>query len=133
VPLPDPPEPDPRRTDALGIRPPDAFRIEHPPSRRGVSLLVLRGEVDLSAAATMRAHVRTVTGAGLVIDLADVTFLDSSALRELLFARSHLQERGARLVLAAVPPAVERLLQLTGTLALFDLAPTRADGLTRFG
>jgi anti-sigma B factor antagonist len=124
--------PEPQRTDALGVRAPAAFRIEHPPSRGGVSLLVLRGEVDLAAAATLRAHVRTVSGAGLVIDLSDVTFIDSSALRELLFARDHLQGQRSRLVLAAAPRSVLRLLGMTGTIEMFDLAPSRADALAGF-
>ena len=128
----DPPEPEPRRTDALGIRAPAAFRIEHPPSRDGVSLLVLRGELDLAAAAPLRAHVQTVDGAGLVMDLADVTFLDSSALRELLFARDQLEARHARLVLANVPPGVQRLLRMTGTLTMFELANSRSEALARF-
>jgi stage II sporulation protein AA (anti-sigma F factor antagonist) len=133
VPPPDAPEPNPQRTDALGIRAPAAFRIEHPPSRDGVSLIVLRGEVDLAAAATLRAHVRTASDAGLVIDLAAVTFIDSSALRELLFARDHLAGQDARLVLAAVPPGVHRLLRLTGTLAMFEVAASRTEALARFG
>jgi anti-sigma B factor antagonist len=130
---PAPPEPEPQRIDTLGVRPPAAFRIEHPPSRDSVSLIVLRGEVDLAAAASLRAHVQMVAGEGLVMDLADVTFIDSSALRELLFARDHLSRHGARLVLAAVPRGVRRLLEMTGTLRLFEIAETRNDALARFG
>jgi anti-sigma B factor antagonist len=127
-----PSDPEPQRTDTVGFRPPAAFRIEHPPSRHGVSLIVLRGEVDLAAAAPLRAHVQMVGREGLVIDLADVTFIDSSALRELLFARDHLAAHQARLVLAAVPPGVQRLLQMTGTLRMFELAVSRAEALARF-
>jgi anti-sigma B factor antagonist len=129
----DPSEPEPRRTDALGVRPPAAFRIEHPPPSGGISLIVLRGEVDLAAAAPLRAHVHAVDGAGLVIDLSDVTFVDSSALRELLHARDHLATRRSRLVLAAVPPSVFRLMRMTGTGDLFEIADTRADALRRLG
>ncbi len=38
---------------------------------------------------------------------------------------------GGRLVLAAVPPVLERLLGLTGTAEMFEIAPTLDDALVR--
>jgi anti-anti-sigma factor len=122
---------EPTRIDAHGIRPPDAFVIEQASMRKGVALLVFRGELDLAAAATMRQRVESVAGSGLVIDLRDVTFVDSSALRELLHARETVVGSGARIVLAGAPVTVRRLLELTGTADLFELAPTRASALAR--
>jgi anti-anti-sigma factor len=122
---------DPIRIDALGVRPPDAFTVEELPAHEEVTLLVLRGELDLAAAASMRARVEAARRPTLVIDLAEVTFLDSSGLRELLNARDDAERRGARLVLCGVPARVLRLMQLTGTAALFEQAPTRDDALGR--
>jgi anti-anti-sigma factor len=127
-----PPEHEPTRIDSLGIRPPDAFVIEEASVRHGVALLVFRGELDLAAASAMRERVESVAGTGLVIDLRDVTFIDSSALRELLHARAVVVASGARIVLAGVPANVRRLLELTGTGSLFEVAPTRASALARF-
>jgi anti-anti-sigma factor len=123
---------EPTRIDALGIRPPDAFVVEQVSVRHGVALLVFRGELDLAAASAMRGRVESVAGTGLVIDLRDVTFVDSSALRELLHARQTVVAAGARIVLAGVPPAVRRLLELTGTASMFETAPTRASALALF-
>jgi anti-sigma B factor antagonist len=128
-----PPHREPTRIDALGIRPPAAFVIEHATVRDGVALLVFRGELDLAAAAAMRARVDSVAGAGLVIDLRDVTFIDSSALRELINAHDTVVRRGGRIVLSGVPSIVRRLLEMTGTDELFEMAPTRASALARFG
>jgi anti-anti-sigma factor len=122
---------DPMRIDALGIRPPDAFAVEEAPADEGVTLLVMRGELDLAAAAKIRSHVEAARGCALVIDLAAVTFLDSSGLRELLNARDLGERHGTRLVLAGVPERVQRLLHLTGTGALFETAPTRDAALDR--
>lgn len=127
-----PPDREPTRIDAHGIRPPDAFRIEEATVRKGVSLLVFRGELDLAAAAAMRRRVESVAATALVIDLRDVTFIDSSALRELLHARQNVEEAGGRMVLAGVPASVRRLLDLTGTAAMFETAPTRASALAGF-
>jgi anti-sigma B factor antagonist len=124
---------EPTSIDALGIRPPAAFVIEQAIVRDGVALLVFRGELDLAAAAAMRARVDAVAGRrGLVIDLRDVTFIDSSALRELLNARDVVVRSGSRIVLSGVPASVRRLLEMTGTDELFETAPTRASALARF-
>jgi anti-sigma B factor antagonist len=128
-----PPDREPTRIDAHGIRPPDAFVVEQASLRHGVGLLIFRGELDLAAAAAMRQRVEAVVGTDLVIDLRDVTFIDSSALRELLRAREAVIGAGARIVLAGAPAAVRRLLELTGTESMFELAPTRTSALALFG
>src|SRR3954470_3303270 len=115
--------------DALGIRPPAAFVIDQAEVRDGVALLVFRGELDLAAASAMRSRVESVSGRGLVIDLRDVTFIDSSGLRELLNAQESVVGAGRRIVLSGVPATVQRLLEMTGTTELFETAPTRASAL----
>jgi anti-sigma B factor antagonist len=123
---------DPTRIDALGIRPPAAFEIQAMPLSDAVSLLLLRGELDLAAAAMLRTRVEAAAGSGLIIDLREVTFIDSSALRELLNARQALELCGSRLVLSGVPASVRRLLAMTGTTGLFEMADTRAEAIRRF-
>jgi anti-sigma B factor antagonist len=113
------------RVDAIGIKPPPAFSIDATTTAGGTSVLALGGELDMAAAASIRALVDAAGTRGLVLDLEAVTFVDSSALRELLHARLALAARGDRLVLAAVPRVVTRLLEITGTLELFE---TAADG-----
>jgi anti-anti-sigma factor len=66
-----------------------------------------------------------------VLDLAEVTFADSSALRELLRADAGLRADGSLLVIAAVPPVVERLLGLTRASDLLELAPSVEQALDR--
>jgi anti-anti-sigma factor len=122
---------EPTHIDAHGIRPPAAFVIEQATVRDGVALLVFRGELDLAAAAAMRARVESVAGSALVIDLRDVTFVDSSALRELTNARNTVTRGGRRIVLSGVPASLRRLLEMTGTDELFETAPTRASALAR--
>src|SRR3954471_22069674 len=118
---------DPTRIDALGVRPPAAFEIHASAVSEGVSLILLRGELDLAAAAVLRNRVEAAAGSGLIIDLREVTFIDSSVLRELLDARRELERQGSRLVLSGVPASVRRLLDMTGMAGLFETAETRAE------
>ena len=122
---------EPPRIDAHGIKPPAAYEIEQATAGGGLTVLLLRGELDLAAAASLRARTDAVSGKGLVIDLGEVTFADSSALLELMHARAGLEQRGARLILAGVQGNVRRLLEMTGTAALFELASTREEALAR--
>jgi anti-sigma B factor antagonist len=120
--------------DARGIKPPSVYSIASREAGGGVVVLALEGEFDLAAAPTMREHLDRAAGGGargVVLDLAEVTFLDSSALRELLRADGALRARGARLVLAAVPPGVARLLEITRTTGMLTAAPTLEDALER--
>jgi anti-sigma B factor antagonist len=98
----------------------------------GTALIVLGGELDLSSADEFREAVEAATDEGadrIVLDLAEVAFVDSSMLKELLRANSELGDGGRTLVLAAPRPPVTRLLELTRTAELFTLAPDRAAAL----
>src|SRR6267378_1014264 len=86
--------------------------------------LELSGELDLASAPqferalarAMRAHP-----ARLVLDLSDLSFLDSCGLRELLGAQRACEEAGCALTLIAGDPA-RRLFELTGVAARLPLA-----------
>jgi anti-anti-sigma factor len=122
----------PVSVDARGIRPPAAYSIANGDGPAGVSVVVLRGELDLAAAPVLRARVDEATaGRALVIDLADTTFIDSAVLKELLRASAELARHDTRLVLASVAPPVRRLLELTRTSDLFDIADDRRAALAR--
>jgi anti-anti-sigma factor len=120
------------RIDARGIRPPAAYSIAEERSGEGVTVLALRGELDLAAAPRLHASVDGVaTGRALVLDFSEATFIDSAVLKELLRARAELAARDVRFVLAAVPPPVRRLLDLTRTSELFEDAPDAETAIRR--
>jgi anti-anti-sigma factor len=111
---------------------PAPYTIAEGASTDRVQVVVLSGELDLAAAPRLRARVDgTASVAALVLDFADVTFIDSAVLKELLRARAELAARDIRLVLAGVPMPVRRLLDLTRTSELFDDAPDAETALKR--
>lgn len=61
----------------------------------------------------------------VVVDLADVSFIDSSGLRGLLSAAQHVHRQGAALVLRQVGPEVSRLLEITSTAGQFVIESRR--------
>jgi anti-anti-sigma factor len=118
---------DPPSVDPHGIRPPDAFAIEVREPSGGVLVLGLEGEFDLAAAPALHDQLEAARRAdvrGVVLDCTDVTFVDSSGLRELLRAASAFRADGIAFVLAALQPGVTRLLELTRATDALAVAPT---------
>jgi anti-sigma B factor antagonist len=97
---------------------PLAISVENIPSGR---MLIVRGEVDLATATQLQEAVLRHLSAerSLWLDLAGVTFMDSSGLHVLIASQRRAAPLGSPLVIARASPAVERLLQVTGTTALF--------------
>jgi anti-anti-sigma factor len=120
--------------DAGGIRPPNVYAIEAREAPPGIVVLALAGELDLTAAPALRerlADARSAGPRGVVLDVGEVTFLDSSALRELLRAGAARGADGVPFMLVGVRPPVDRLLELTRTAGMVALAPTLAEALGR--
>jgi anti-anti-sigma factor len=116
-----------------GLDPAGSYTVEELPSADGVATLVLSGELDMAAAPKVRERVDAAAGRrALVIDLGDATFIDSAVLKELLRANAELARQDTRLVLASIAPPVRRLLELTRTSALFDVAGDRHEAVRRF-
>jgi anti-sigma B factor antagonist len=113
-----------------GLDPAGGFTIDGGPLDGGVHCIRLEGELDMAATAVLRERVAAAAGTpGVVVDLAEVRFADSSVLKELLRANAELGKDGTRVVLAAVPAQMRRLLELTRTDELFEIAADRDDAL----
>ncbi|MFD7417074.1 STAS domain-containing protein [Kitasatospora purpeofusca] len=98
----------------------------------GAKLCVLVGDLDIEtlapAAEALDALVAQGPGA-VVIDLGGVGFCDSSGLNVLLRTRIAAERGGLELRLAAVPPTVMRVFDLTGARAVFSIHDSVAGAL----
>lgn len=93
------------------------FEVDVQPRDGGVLFLSLRGELDLSTIQQLdRALSSEVDGRAkvVVIDLRELTFLDSTGLRSMLRLHSRLESSGGRLVLVKGPRRVQKVFELTG-------------------
>ena len=91
--------------------------------------LAIRGEVDLAAAAdlepALEEAIRESTGA-FVVDLTDVSFIDSSGLGMMLRVRALLGREDRALAVVCPHGPVRRVFELSGVSEVFALYPTRA-------
>jgi anti-anti-sigma factor len=84
--------------------------------RDGARVLCLAGEVDdATVEAHRRAHPCPASQPTTTFDVSGVTFLDCAGLRFLAGEFQAARSAGHRPTLYAVPRAVRRLVQLTGS------------------
>jgi anti-anti-sigma factor len=82
--------------------------------------LVLAGEID-SYTAPELAELLAGEPPVEVVDVAGVTFIDSSGLRVLVEAHHRRAAQGSRLVLRAPSAPVQRLLEISGLAGHLDV------------
>ena len=100
---------------AVGSRP--NFRIETLESQSGITIK-LAGELDSATSTQLLARfeqaVAALDGRELVIDLDEVSFIDSSGMRAIIVIERRAEEERIALAIAPPPAAVTELLHVTG-------------------
>jgi len=99
---------------------PTPFRCEVIPERACVRVLPA-GELDLETAPALERTVRELFESGfadIVLDLAELDFIDSTGLHLILTLQSAAESFGCRFRVRPGSPAVQRIFELTGTLAV---------------
>ncbi|MFF1411485.1 STAS domain-containing protein [Streptomyces sp. NPDC058289] len=105
-------------------------------TRPDATVITLIGVMDLDHVDAFRA-VSSVActdvnaPARVVIDLAGLTFCDSTGLNALLQARLMCTESGRALTLAGPGPQISRLLSITGADTVFDITEPVGEGPDR--
>jgi anti-sigma B factor antagonist len=103
-------------------------------SEAGVSVVALRGEIDMGVESQMQACLAQALEGDrpVLVDLCEVTFMDSTGLKLLLRARARLAAEDRRLALVCQQTgAVMRLLDVSRAMVAFDIYPTREWALER--
>lgn len=101
---------------------PPPFRLGLEPHRATI-VVTAHGEIDIAAADVFAAKLREVMEAGferVVLDLREVSFIDSSGLRALIEARAASAEAEVEFALIRGPESVQRLFEVTGTTAVLN-------------
>jgi anti-anti-sigma factor len=96
---------------------PEPFRTELEPHRETIMVSVW-GEIDIQTTEQLDQQLREVLDSGfkrVVLDLRNVTFLDSSGLRTVLGVHSATRETGVQFALVSGPAPVQRIFSITGT------------------
>jgi anti-sigma B factor antagonist len=104
------------------------FDIESSPGPDGICVVRLRGEVDMSHEEELRAELRRAVDSGpdgIVVDLTECEFIDSTGVRALLLSREAQEsEHGPNGL--AVAAASEQILRILSVMGIDRVIPIRA-------
>jgi anti-sigma B factor antagonist len=94
----------------------------------GSVVVALSGEIDVAAAPTVREQLEQVaTDRPLIVDLTQVTFIDSTALGVLIGAHKQCDSRGTPMRLVVSEPRILKVFEITGLTDLFTIVPSLAE------
>jgi len=103
----------------------------------GVTILDLGGRITLgdTSSGKLRETVREILGSGtkkILVNLGDVSYIDSSGLGELVSTYTTASNQGASVKLLNVQKKVQDLLQITKLYTVFDSFDNEADAVLSF-
>lgn len=105
-------------------------RLEH---SEGRPVVLVAGEIDMSTAPGLRGRLEEIpSDAGsVVVDLSEVTFLDSTGLSVLVGTWKRLSSEDSRADLRLVVdrPTIQRVLDVTGLSGVFAVYPSLEEAL----
>ena len=102
-----------------------------------VTILDLRGEVRIGEGSiALRDAIRHLADSGkkkLLLNLAGVSYIDSSGIGELIANYTTVSRQGGQLKLLKLTDRVQNLLVITKLLTVFDAYEDEAEALKSFG
>ena len=89
----------------------------------------LSGEIDVAAAPAVRERLEAAADRAdaLVVDLTQVTFIDSTALGVLIGIHKQCSASGTSIRLAVSEPRILKVFEITGLTDLFSISPSLAE------
>lgn len=96
------------------------------------TVLAVSGEIDIATAPSLREKLHSLLADGkmqLIIDLDEVTFLDSTALGVLVGVLKRARTEGGELRIVCNQPRVRKVFEITRLDSAFDLCSSVEDAV----
>ncbi|HEX2382053.1 MAG TPA: STAS domain-containing protein [Acidimicrobiales bacterium] len=96
------------------------------------TVLAVSGEIDIATAPSLREKLHSLLAEGrlrLIVDLDEVTFLDSTALGVLVGVLKRARTEGGELRIVCNQPRVRKVFEITRLDSAFDLCTTVEDAV----
>jgi anti-anti-sigma factor len=101
---------------------------------KGICRISLSGHLGWGTDEKLKRQIVPCAGGGspprsVIVDLTEVTFIDSAGISSLLTVRQTVGEWGGRLILCGVPPLIDRTFRVVGMSRLIPIVETMAQAL----
>jgi anti-sigma B factor antagonist len=111
----------------------DAFFEVTESVQSGVPIVNVRGELDVSTSPELHTWLAEAISHApqlLIVNLTDVSFIDSTGLGVLVGALRDVRTAGGDVRLVVTQPHVNKVLELTGLDKVFNIVPDTAKAVT---
>jgi anti-sigma B factor antagonist len=108
------------------------FRVGYERLADEVGVVTLEGEIDIYSSPQFKEVLLKGIEEGanhVIIDLTDVTFIDSTALGVLVSGAKRVRPRNGSLDIICVDENIIRILEITGLDRIFGIYQSRAEAL----
>jgi len=100
-----------------------------------VTVIELQGEVDGDVTDSVKDTITSVVAGSrmrIVLDMSNVSSIDSQGLELLLWVRQYCQQNKTQLKLAGLEENIEKILEITGLQTDFDRHTELAEAVRSF-
>src|SRR6185312_5763831 len=108
------------------------FKLATADLGNGVSTVSVAGEVDLATAPELKEALTEVVNGGargVLVDLSNATFIDSTTLGVLMGAVKRLRPAGGELAIACHDPNIRKIFEITMLDRVFEIYPTSDEAI----
>lgn len=103
--------------------------------KEGITILDLKGRLVVGDASLLREKVNEEAASGktnVILNLADVDYIDSSGIGELVGAYTTVRGASGELKLVYLTKRVRDIIQITRLFTVFDVQPDEASAVRSF-
>jgi anti-sigma B factor antagonist len=102
-----------------------------------ISVVALKGRIVLGeGSSSLRERIKGLVGDGrkkIVLNMQNVTYIDSAGLGALVAAHVSAKKEGAALLLSDLGTKFHEVMQMTRLLTVFNVFATEAEAISSFG
>ena len=102
----------------------------------GVQIVELKGKITIgSGDVQLRETINKLVDSGkknILVDMHDVTTIDSSGIGELVGCYTSVTNKGGKLKLLHLPPKINDVLTVTQLITVFDVYENESEALASF-
>ncbi len=97
--------------------------------RDEMTVVSATGEIDLATSPALRNRLQDAIGQRriVIVDLSDVTFIDSTGLGVLIGGLRRVNESGGEMRIVVTDPRVLKIFEITGLTELFSIRSSLAE------
>jgi anti-sigma B factor antagonist len=102
----------------------------------GACVLTVAGEIDLSNVNVFIERLFELSADGdtkIVLDMTDVTFIDSTVVNALFAAAPRIRANGGDMAIVAVGSSIHRALDVTGADEIYAIVRTQRQAFDKLG